>query len=68
MAEKIAVVPTRAGLKLVHPIDGALPDDGGNWTRDQFTFALLREGSILKRDVAATNAGAMPKPEIKPAK
>lgn len=50
MATKVAVVPLRAGMNLRHPIDGLLKDEGSDWTDDQFTAVLLREGSIFRAD------------------
>lgn len=45
-APKMDVVPSEPGLKIAHPIDGRLPDAGGKWTRDQFTFRMLQDGTI----------------------
>lgn len=43
---KINVKAKREGLILQHPIDGKLPDAGGMWTADQFTFRRIRDGDI----------------------
>jgi hypothetical protein len=48
-ATKVRVWPSHPhpGLILHHPIDGALDGvEGSLWTRDQFTAALIQEGSI----------------------
>lgn len=46
MARRVTVVPQKAGMNLAHPIDGHLEDAGADWTMDQFTAMLLRDGSI----------------------
>lgn len=49
-AMRVDVVLATPGMKLAHPIDGLLKPEGSAWTADQFTFALLREGSILRAE------------------
>ena len=44
----IAVWPVREGMNLAHPVAGALPDSGGDWPADQFTFRRLRDGDITR--------------------
>jgi hypothetical protein len=48
VAPKMDVIPAQPGMKLVHPIDGLLPDEGGKWTRDQYTFRLLLDRSLVE--------------------
>jgi hypothetical protein len=44
---KIKVTPNRDDLP-PHPIDGKLPAEGGEWTADQYTFRLIRDGDITE--------------------
>ena len=44
---KIKVTPNRPDLP-PHPIDGVLPAEGGEWTADQYTFRLIRDGDITE--------------------
>jgi hypothetical protein len=44
----IGVKPVRKGMNLVHPLDGALPDEGGKWREDQFTLKRLRDKDIKR--------------------
>lgn len=44
----IAVKPARKGMNLSHPGAGLLPDQGGMWPEDQFTFRRLRDGDIKR--------------------
>lgn len=44
---KIKVFPNRDDLP-PHPIDGKLPAEGGEWTADQYTFRLIRDGDITE--------------------
>ena len=44
----ISVKPVRKGMNLSHPVAGALPDAGGLWPEDQFTFRRLRDGDITR--------------------
>lgn len=65
----ISVKPARKGMNLSHPVGGALPDKGGLWPEDQFTYRRLRDGDITrapeeteaepaKADDAKVDAGA----------
>ena len=56
----IAVKPARKGMDLSHPVAGALPDAGGLWPEDQFTFRRLRDGDIKR---AETETAEEPKPD-----
>jgi hypothetical protein len=49
----IAVKPAREGMSLAHPVAGLLPDEGGFWPEDQFTFRRLRDGDITRADQEA---------------
>ena len=40
--------PAKKGMKLEHPIDGVLADEGGVWREDQFTLRRLRDGDIKR--------------------
>jgi hypothetical protein len=42
---KIKVRPTRDDVP-PHPIDGAIRPEGSEWTADQYTFRLIRDGDI----------------------
>lgn len=44
---KIKVTPNRDDVP-PHPIDGKLPPEGGEWTADQYTFRLIRDGDITE--------------------
>ncbi len=52
MVERIHVRPTGPTTNLVHPVDGQIasqPNEDGVWSfwlPDQFTFLLMRDGSI----------------------
>ena len=56
--ETIRVKPARAGMGLVHPVGGPLPDKGGLWPNDQFTARRLRDKDIEepKDETASPNA------------
>lgn len=49
----IAVKPVRKGMELAHPSAGLLPDEGGLWPPDQFTFRRLRDGDIERVEAKA---------------
>ncbi|TCR60944.1 DUF2635 domain-containing protein [Bosea sp. BK604] len=49
----IAVKPARKGMNLSHPVAGLLPDEGGLWPEDQFTFRRLRDRDIERVKVEA---------------
>ncbi|GGC94623.1 hypothetical protein [Chelatococcus reniformis] len=40
------VRPARQGMGLKHPLAGELPDEGGLWPADQFTFRRIGDGDI----------------------
>jgi hypothetical protein len=42
---KIKVTPNRDDVP-PHPIDGAMRPEGCEWTADQYTFRLIRDGDI----------------------
>jgi hypothetical protein len=48
MADLIKVRPARKGMRLSHPVQGLLPDHGGEWPADQFTFRLEQDGDIRR--------------------
>lgn len=63
MIDTVNVVPSAAGRKLKHPVSGVLPDSGGPWLADQFTFRLIGEGAITRMrhgDVVAQAAPIVP--------
>jgi hypothetical protein len=59
MVRRVSVVPQRAGMGLRHPIDGLLEDAGSDWTMDQFTALLLRDGAIIEKMVTGANKTAV---------
>lgn len=60
----ISVKPARKGMNLSHPSAGLLPDEGGLWPEDQFTYRRLRDEDIKRiaveteADPAKADAGA----------
>jgi hypothetical protein len=44
----IGIKPARKGMNLSHPVGGALPDEGGLWPEDQFTFRRLEDGDVKR--------------------
>eukprot|EP01037_Dinobryon_pediforme_P017837 gene17837-18065_t len=52
MDDTIFVVPVRTGMALRHPVSGLLPDCGGPWLADQFTFRLCEENAISKQSLS----------------
>ena len=71
MSEKWHVRPTRPGLNIAHPIDGQIADqadDAGSWsfwTADQFTFQLIRDGSIERVAASSSKPAENTKPASK---
>lgn len=56
----IAVRPVRAGMKLPpHPVAGLLPDKGGMWPEDQFTFRRIQDRDIERVADAPTPTTAV---------
>lgn len=53
---KIWVRPVGAAVVPPHPVDGALPAEGGEWTADQFTFRRELEGVIERYDPTAAGS------------
>lgn len=43
---EMRVRPARKGMGLRHPVAGVLPDEGGSWPADQFTFRRIGDGDI----------------------
>jgi hypothetical protein len=66
MDGKIYVKSTRPDLP-PHPVDGALPKDGGWWPADQFTFRRIQDGDIEETDPPAPAQAEPAKPAAKPA-
>lgn len=61
----IAVKPARKGMGLSHPVAGLLPDEGGPWPADQFTFRRLRDLDIERVTDTAPHADE-PQAEAEP--
>lgn len=62
---KIKVIPNRENVP-PHPIDGALPAEGAEWTADQYTFRLIRDGDIS--EVPPEGSGDPQRREAPPAR
>lgn len=65
-SDKIAVKPARKGMNLSHPIEGELPDGGGLWPADQFTFSRLRDKDIRRSEEESEQPPPKPKATAKP--
>ena len=45
----IRVKPARAGLRMRHiPSGTELPDEGGRWPADSFTFRRIADGDLIE--------------------
>lgn len=66
MAELIAVKPAHPGLRLRHPFAGELPDEGGFWPADQFTFRRFADGDITNAPIPIISRTAKSVPENAP--
>ncbi|GGC90375.1 hypothetical protein [Chelatococcus reniformis] len=63
---EMRVRPARKGMGLRHPVAGDLPDEGGLWPADQFTFARIVDRDIVEAPDDPP-ADAVPADDPKPA-
>lgn len=62
----IRVKPARAGMRMRHIPSGIeLPDEGGSWPADSFTFRRITDGDLVEvaeepADAAAPEAAELP--------
>jgi hypothetical protein len=66
MPSMIHLKPARPGLRLIHPTAGALPEAGGAWPADQFTFRRLRDGDVERIDAKVDAPSAAPAAPAEP--
>jgi hypothetical protein len=64
----IRVKPARAGMRMRHiPSGTELPDEGGLWPADSFTFRRITDGDLVEDDGETVSAPAVTTADMPPA-